>query len=330
MRLPLSGVIPARAALSAVFVLVLLAAGCGSGSAPDGAGEASGDPDRIVAHVASYDLAVGEQRFMVGLVTQENELIGGGEVDLKFAYLGTREQEVTGKVVAESKAAFLPIPSGAGSPDPALPDSPSLLPTASGTGVYAAQASFDKAGYWGVVVEADVQGEKWTGRSTFEVSETHLFPWIGEDAPRSENLTVTSTDVPPTAIDSRAREGKQVPDPQLHGTTVAASIASGKPALVVVSTPTYCVSRFCGPITDMVQGLSESYADRANFVHIEVWRDFEDQQINQAAAEWMLRGDTAVEPWVFLVDGDGKIAGRWDNVATQGEIEPALQALKPS
>ncbi len=65
--------------------------------------------------------------------------------------------------------------------------------------------------------------------------------------------------------------------------TVAASIASGKPTLLVVSTPTYCVSRFCGPITDMVQGLSKDYADRANFVHIEVWRNFESQGDQQGS-----------------------------------------------
>lgn len=285
----------------------------------------------MVAKIASYDLAVGKQRFLVGLVTQDNELIAGGDVDVKFAYLGTREQETSGRVVAESKASFLPIPTEAGGPEPEIPDEPSIVAAARVNGVYTTEADFNQPGFWGVVVEADVQDKgRWTGRSTFEVADKHLFPWIGEDAPRSENLTASSTDAPPAAVDSRAREGKGVPDPELHGTTVAASIASGKPTLLVVSTPTYCVSRFCGPITDMAQGLSKTYGDRANFIHIEVWRDFEKQEINRAAAEWMYRGDTAVEPWVFLVGADGKITGRWDNVATKGEIEPVLKALPTS
>lgn len=319
-----------RRALASFLALVLLAA-CGGNGSPDADPEASAEADQIAPKVASYDLAVGTQRFMVGLVTQDNELIGGGQVDMKFAYLGTREEQTSGQVVGQAEADFLPIPADADGPAPEVPDQPSLLPSAQGSGVYATQATFDKPGFWGVVVEADVAGEGvWTGRSTFEVMDKHRFPWLGEDAPRSENLTAASTDAPRAAIDSRAREGRDLPDPELHQMTVASSIASGKPTLLVVSTPTYCVSRFCGPITDMVQGLEKTYSDRANFVHVEVWRDFEKQEINRAAAEWMLRGETALEPWVFLIDGGGKITGRWDNVATKGEIEPALKALPTS
>lgn len=318
-------------ALASLVALALLASCGGGGTGSPATPEASASADKIVAKIASYDMAVGKQRFLVGLVTQDNELIAGGDVDVKFAYLGTREQETSGNVVAESKASFLPIPTEAEGAEPEVPDKPAIVAAARANGVYTTQADFNQPGFWGVVVEADVQDEgRWTGRSTFEVADKHQFPWIGEDAPRSENLTAASTDAPPAAVDSRAREGRGVPDPELHGMTVAASVASGKPTLIVVSTPTYCVSRFCGPITDMVQGLSKTYGDRANFIHIEVWRDFEKQEINRAAAEWMYRGDTAVEPWVFLIGADGRITGRWDNVATKGQIEPVLKALPTS
>jgi hypothetical protein len=91
----------------------------------------------------------------------------------------------------------------------------------------------------------------------------------------------------------------------------------------------YCVSKFCGPVTDMVQELAAEYGDRAEFIHIEVWRDFQGQVVNQAAADWILREDTLQEPWVFLVGADGRVAARWDNVATRQEIEPHLQDLPP-
>jgi len=44
--------------------------------------------------------------------------------------------------------------------------------------------------------------------------------------------------------------------------------------MVVVSTPTYCQSRFCGPITDSVSALAQRYGDRMAFVHLEVWKNF--------------------------------------------------------
>ncbi len=317
-------------ALAGLFAFLLLASGCNSGSS-DPATSSATDGDQLAPQVASYDLAVGKQRFLVGLLSQDTELVGGGTVNFKFAYLGTRSEQTAGEVVAESKAAYLPIPAEAGGPEPEVPDKPSILSGTRGSGVYSTDATFDRAGFWGVVIEADVEGKgRWTGRSTFEVFDKHRFPWIGEEAPRSENLTVDSTDAPRSAIDSRARGGQDVPDPELHGMTVAASIASGKPTLLVVSTPTYCVSRFCGPITDMVQGLSKEYSNEANFVHIEVWRDFERKEVNRAAAEWAFRDDSVTEPWVFLIGADGKISGRWDNVATRREIEPALKALKAS
>lgn len=304
--------------------LALLLAGCAE---PQPAPPAGQEGDRLAPQVASYDLAVGTQRFTLGLLTQEAELVGGGEVNFKFAYLGTRTEQVAGEVVAESAAAFLPIPPDANAPTPAVPDSPSVLAGPLSTGVYSTEATFDRAGFWGVLVEAEMQGEVWTGRTTFEVYEQHRFPAVGDQAPRSENLTIHSEGVPPTAVDSRAREGQQIPAPELHSLTVAESIASGTPTLVVISTPTYCVSRFCGPITDMVQALAGDFTGTVNFIHIEVWRDFEAQQVNEAAAEWVLRDQALLEPWVFLIGGDGTIVERWDNVATRGEIEPALNAL---
>jgi peroxiredoxin len=58
-----------------------------------------------------------------------------------------------------------------------------------------------------------------------------------------------------------------------------------------------------------------------------VWKDFEAKALNDTAKDWIARGDDINEPWVFLIGADGKIAARWDNVATRVEIEPLLQKL---
>jgi hypothetical protein len=95
----------------------------------------------------------------------------------------------------------------------------------------------------------------------------------------------------------------------------------------VFATPVYCTSRFCGPITDMVAELAHDYADRASFVHIEIWHDFQKKDVNKSAAEWIYRDGDLTEPWVFVVGADGRIAARFDNVATRGEVEPLLESL---
>ncbi len=79
----------------------------------------------------------------------------------------------------------------------------------------------------------------------------------------------------------------------------------------------------------MVASLEEEYGDRANFIHVEVWRDFQNTVVNKGAAEWIFRNDDLTEPWIYLIDDKGKIAARWDNVATEQEIEPLLEELPP-
>lgn len=309
--------------LAAVLLVALLGA-CSSGSGTQ-TQASPGTSSELNVQVASYDLAVGDQRFMVGLITPEQELVGWGGVDLRFAYLGTREEQVSGEVVAEAAGTYLPIPNSDG--EPPAQEGPTIVPGAEGSGVYSADVEFDKAGFWGVEVAANLDGEPVVGTATFEVYEEHRYPAVGEDAPRTQNLTLGADDAPEAAIDSRADQEGGIPDEHLHTETVASSIASSTPTLLIVSTPVYCRSRFCGPITDMVARLANDYSDVANFIHIEVWRDFDNSVVNEAAAEWVLRDENIFEPWVFLIDEEGKISQRWDNVATRAEIEPVLQDL---
>lgn len=311
----------------AALAIALLATAC-SGEAK-GPAEDRGSSAELSAEVASFDLAAGlPGRFLVGLgiLAPEGQLfVSGGSVDLAFSFLG--EGQATGsEPYRDATAAFLPIP-GSSAP---VADEPVAAPASSGRGVYSVEGfEFDRAGFWEVEVTADVRGYgSLAATAAFEVLFEPMIPAPGERAPAVENLTMDSKDAPKAAIDSRAATG-EIPDPELHETTVAEAIRAGRPILVVIATPVYCVSKFCGPVTDMVQELAAEYSDRADFVHIEVWRDYEGQVVNKGAADWILRGDNLQEPWVFLVGADGRVVQRWDNVATRQEIEPLLQDLPP-
>jgi peroxiredoxin len=109
--------------------------------------------------------------------------------------------------------------------------------------------------------------------------------------------------------------------------SIADALQQQKPLVIVFATPVFCVSQFCGPITEMIEQMQPKYADKANFIHVEIWSDFQKNAVNKAAADWLLRNGNLNEPWVFLVDRDGIIVKRWDNVATQDEVESALDAL---
>jgi hypothetical protein len=145
---------------------------------------------------------------------------------------------------------------------------------------------------------------------------------------RSVDHPTLEDDVDPGVMDSRAREGEPLPDPELHESSIADALQADQPALVLFSTPVFCSSRFCGPITDMVADLAADYGDSVTFVHVEVWEDFESQALNPAIEPWIagLPGQV-FEPWTYLIDAEGEIVGSWDNVATRDEVEGSLQAL---
>lgn len=318
-----------RGTATLAAALVLLAA-CTGGPEDDGGSVDGGGRERLFAEVASFDLAVGvPSRFLLGLGTQGpqgNLFLAGGSVDVEFFYLG--EGQAEGREPAgEAEAAFLPIPGSTGP----YPEQPESVPASAGRGVYKVdEFVFDRAGFWEAEIEADVaELGAVTTTAAFEVLPEPQVPIPGDRAPRTENLTIDNyeeDDATAEAVDSRAATA-DIPDPELHDATIADAIADGRPVLAVFATPVYCVSQFCGPITDMIAELEAEYGDRAEFVHVEVWRDYESQTVNRAAAEWILRGETLQEPWVFLVDADGIIVERWDNVATRQEIEPLLREL---
>ena len=310
-----------------LLTLTLLLAACGGSGEDDGDGaspETTTTRPAITVIMAGYDLAVGPpSRFIVGVVNEDKGPVGYGTVDMRFFFLGTGGPDTEAKPGPTATGRYLPLPDSPPPPEDA--DKPVYLQETE-RGVYAAEVAFDQAGFWGVAVTADLDKPE-TATATFKVAPSHAVPAPGDPAPPSDNLTLDTPDAPPVAIDSRAGGGDPVPDPDLHRTTVKAALAAGRPVVLVISTPTFCVSVFCGPVTDMVGELGAEYGDRASFIHIEVWKDFEGQALNDSAKDWIARGEDINEPWVFLIGDDGKITHRWDNVATRGEIEPLLQKL---
>lgn len=308
---------------ASVLALGLVAAACTSGGDPAPTGPQAGG--QVSAQMASSDHYVGApQRVAIGLVLPDRRFVSFGSVDVSFSYVGTAEEQVEPQPGPGAVAVYLPTPGtadGAGGPAVTLPSE--------ARGVYQAEdVTFDRAGFWQVDVTGEVEGLGALRAATvFAVLEEPRYPAPGDRALRTENLTVESDDAPPAAIDSRATNRGQVPDPELHEWTIAEAVRQGRPALVVFSTPVYCVSEFCGPVTDVVEDLAARYDDRAVFIHVEIYRDHRENTINQAAADWLFRDGTLTEPWLYLIGSDGTIVDRWATLWREDEVAAALEAL---
>lgn len=334
--------------LAAGLVVSSLLAGCGGGDAGNEAGKREGNGDsvnadgngststtedhegEIVATAANYELLANvDQRFITGLVVNgEGTVVSFGDVHLQFLYLGTRAKPIDPPLSKfTTTATFMPL---VGAQLPPNETQPRIVKPSEGVGVYRAEkVRFDAAGYWGVRVSVRVDGNTVKADTAFEVRDAPQVPAPGQPAPRTKNDTVGTVGEHDAMLDSRAEPGKALVDADLHQASIDAAIAAGKPVMVVVSTPVYCVSRFCGPVTDAVQALAGRYRARGvEFVHLEVWKDFEKKQLNPAAAEWIqLPTGDANEPWVFTIGRDGKIVDRFDNVVSDAELERAVERI---
>ncbi|MGQ0631525.1 MAG: hypothetical protein ACT4P1_10815 [Sporichthyaceae bacterium] len=313
-----------RSALGLAFVGGLTA--CGAG-APSAAPPASSTPDGgLVVQLASYDLVANrDQRVIFGLLTggETSLLVSFGTADVSWTYLGAGAPQPG----PAGEARWFPVP---GQSLASVPDQARVVRPSEGVGVYALpKVRFEQAGPWRATLRVDVAGTPRSASVDFTVNERPAVIAPGDKAPRTDNFVVGDVIDPPRALDSRADDDGAVPDETLHRMTVADAVTSGKPTMIVVSTPTFCVSQFCGPITDTVENLAADLGDRMNFIHLEVWRDYADANVNKAAADWIYptRAGELTEPWVFLVDAEGIVAERWDNVVDEVELRQVAMQI---
>ena len=118
-----------------------------------------------------------------------------------------------------------------------------------------------------------------------------------------------------------------IPDPDLYQLSINEALQQGKPLVVVFATPAFCVSATCGPQLEELAKVKDVIGTRANFIHVDV---FEDPHLIEggrptgdlvpAVLEWGL----PTEPWTFIVDKNGLISAKFEQLATATEIEIKL------
>jgi hypothetical protein len=92
---------------------------------------------------------------------------------------------------------------------------------------------------------------------------------------------------------------------------------------VQFSTPAFCQTRFCGPVLEVLLAQAPAYQSKIDFVHIEVWQDFQLKKLRPAVQEWNLPG----EPYTFFMGPDGKVARKLEAVFSEQELTNALDGL---
>ena len=315
--------------LKFLLVLPFLLAACSSGSDGSSADDAPVFSEVVVIGesdftpiIANSEIAVGPNRLAFGIVDAEGLLVVDAKVTLTFYDLNDGQEVKILEIEAVSR-----VPARDAGIEEVIQHTHAdgsghvHVNASEQIGVYTANVTFDRAGIFGVVIEVEIDDPKASAslQSRFNVLEVGVTPAIGSSAPLTRNLTVADVD-DLAVIDSSAE-----PSPDMHRTTIADAIASGKPTLVLFAAPGYCVSQLCGPEFEIMRKLFLEYGDRAEFIHVEFFKDpgTPEQTPVDAVAEWNLQS----EPWFFLIDSEGLIVAKFEGPTSLKELQEVLEEI---
>jgi hypothetical protein len=245
---------------------------------------------------ASSEKVVGKNRFLIGLLNDDDAPMASPKIKMhvKFFDLAKSAEE------------------------PRFEEDLKFIWTVKGiVGLYAAEPDFDVAGPWGAEVTVEGPDLEETIRQKFLVEQEPSTPAIGAKVPASDT---------PTADDVASLEKITTdthPDPKFYETSVADAVKQNEPFVLVFATPKFCQTQFCGPTLGKVKRVSKDFPN-VTFIHSEIYKGLSpDTPPVDALTEWGLPS----EPWVFVVDSQGKLVQKYEVAFSPGELRTELSRL---
>lgn len=262
----------------------------------------------LVIAPAAQVFRVGENRYPFGVFTRGNEQVDDADVALYFARdgKGPVEGPLPAQVTSlETKAAYRSRSEGTGE----------------ATTVYVVpKVDFDSSGPWlGIAMLKGEQGLEVSRLPSPVVGEFPQIPDVGDEAPVIHTPTAADVGGDLAKIDTR------LPPDQMHEVDFADAVGR-KPIVLVFATPALCQTRVCGPVVDVAQQVADVYGDRADFIHMEIYKD---NELPKGPRPQLRAYDLESEPWTFLVDREGIVRDRIEGAFGVSELEAAMRTIAP-
>jgi hypothetical protein len=318
-----------RVLVAVPLAFALVAAGCGSGgdetasSAP--APSASDFPDpagKSLASLASEGsqadvqvaptgsvFSVGENRYGFGVFAVDGDAINDAEVAIYAAPSGSANSgdSVIGPFTAATSSLVT---------QPAFRSKNTSQDPDAATAVYTTEVDFPKAGKWDVLalIREDDGSFSYSAVHTANVGGGEKIPEVGEKAPAIHTTTAEDVGGDLTKIDTRD------PASTMHDTDLA-DVAGKEPVVLLFATPALCVSRVCGPVVDIAEEVKSERPDDAAYIHMEIYNE---NDPNKGPRPEVVDFGLQSEPWLFVLDADGKVSTRIEGAFSKEELEAAI------
>ncbi len=182
--------------------------------------------------------------------------------------------------------------------------------------IYAAQVPVAKAGTYAVL--SLTKGPHGLIGATGEVAvaKSSPIPDIGQRPPDIATDTLASTHGSVALLTTRT------PPENMHSVSFN-QVLGKRPVALIFSTPQLCVSRVCGPVTDVLVSLQNEFQNRITFIHEEVYVA---NTPSKGLRPQMKAFHLETEPWLFTIDKQGVIVSRLEGAFGVTEARQALEA----
>ena len=324
-----SGITNSRPLLGALLTALAasaLVAGCGSSGdstaatgdaarpdasafpAPDGrtleqiaTDEGSESKDVVLPTGSVYNN--GDNRYGFGVFTIDNKPIRDAEVAVYAAQPG---QPAVGPFPAavEDLAVGGAFQSVTTSSDPDAAEA-----------VYVSDVELDGKGEWQMLaLLKDGDSYTYTAMPSSVVNDKNQVPAVGDQAPVIHTDTPADVGGDVTKIDTRQ------PPSTMHEDDFA-DVVGKEPVVLLFATPALCQSRVCGPVADIAEQVKSERGDQAAFIMQEIYKD---NEVNKGLRPQVQAYNLQTEPWLFVIDANGKISTEIEGAFSEGELNAAL------
>lgn len=187
-----------------------------------------------------------------------------------------------------------------------------------GIGLYLSRPVFDAAGIWEVRIAS---GGADIGGTLVEVVAEPAMPLVGAAAPATDSPTSVGVS------DLSAISTDPDPNPTFYELSIGDAVVSGAPTVIAFATPAFCQTALCGPTMKLVKEAVAGREADLNVVHVEPYDLEEAREGNLVPAPPMVEWKLPTEPWVFVVDGNGRITAAFEGMFGADELAAALDHL---
>lgn len=182
--------------------------------------------------------------------------------------------------------------------------------------IYAASLPVPKAGTYFVLALTKVPSGLIGATGELAAAPSSEIPGVGDRPPD------IATDTAATVHGDEKLLTTRLP-PESMASESFNQVLGKKPVALLFSTPQLCISRVCGPVTDVAVQVQHRFGNKVTFLHEEVYVD---NQPSKGLRPQLKAFHLRTEPWLFIINRRGKIVARLEGAFGINEVTQAIEA----